>query len=177
MNIRGLLIAGACVALSAVSAFAQYTIQSSVIGSGGGPASNSTYSMNGTVGQPVIGMVSGSQYTVGQGFWHSLSATSGVNPFPGGPVAGYDLEQNFPNPCTSTQINFSLPLAGPTRLIVYNALGQAVRTLVDGDVSQGSHQVKFDAKDDAGNELSSGNYIYRLQSGDFTATRKMTLTR
>jgi len=89
----------------------------------------------------------------------------------------YVLGQNYPNPCTTTQINFSLPLAGPTKLIVYNSLGQAVRILVDGDVSQGTHEVKFDGKDDAGNDLSSGNYIYRLQSGEFTATRKMTLTR
>jgi hypothetical protein len=89
----------------------------------------------------------------------------------------YVLDQNFPNPCTTTQINFSLPIAGPTRLIVYNSVGQPVRTLVDGNVSEGTHLVKFDGKDDAGNELASGSYIYRLQSGDFTATRKMTLTR
>ena len=99
-----------------------------------------------------------------------------VNVTIGSPDA-YVLEQNFPNPCTTTQINFSLPLSAPTRLVVYNSLGQPVRTLVDGNVSQGTHMVKFDGKDDAGNELASGNYIYRLQSGDFTATRKMTLTK
>jgi hypothetical protein len=99
-----------------------------------------------------------------------------VNVTIGSPDA-YTLDQNYPNPCTTTQINFSLPLSGPTRLVVYNALGQTVRTLVDGDVAQGSHQVKFDGKDDAGNDLASGNYIYRLQSADFTATRKMTLAR
>lgn len=99
-----------------------------------------------------------------------------VNVTIGSPDA-YVLEQNFPNPCTTTQINFSLPIAGPTRLVVFNSLGQAVRTLVDGNVSQGTHTVKFDGKDDAGNELASGNYIYRLQSADYTATRKMTLAK
>ena len=99
-----------------------------------------------------------------------------VNITVGAPDA-YSLEQNFPNPCTTTQINFSLPVSGPTRLVVFNSLGQPVRTLVDGSVSEGTHMVKFDGKDDAGNELASGNYIYRLQSADFTATRKMTLAK
>ncbi len=99
-----------------------------------------------------------------------------VNVSIGSPDA-YELYQNYPNPCTTTQINFSLPLAGPTRLVIFNSLGQTVRTLVDGNVSEGTHSVKFDGKDDAGNELASGNYIYRLQSADFTATRKMTLAK
>ncbi|MEI8135240.1 MAG: FlgD immunoglobulin-like domain containing protein [bacterium] len=94
-----------------------------------------------------------------------------------GSPSSYALEQNHPNPCTTTNIDFALPVAGQTHLIVFNALGQAVRTLVDGDVAEGSHSVKFDGKDDAGNELASGNYIYRLQSGDFSATRKMTITK
>jgi len=89
----------------------------------------------------------------------------------------YSLDQNYPNPCTTAQINFSLPIAGQAKLIVFNALGQVVRTLVDGDMTEGSHSVTFDGKDNAGNELASGNYIYRLQSGDFSATRKLTLTR
>ncbi|MEP7233800.1 MAG: T9SS type A sorting domain-containing protein [Ignavibacteriota bacterium] len=99
-----------------------------------------------------------------------------VNVTIGSPDA-YTLDQNYPNPSTTTQINFSLPASGPTKLVVFNALGQAVRTLVNGDVAQGSHQVRFDGKDDAGNDVASGNYIYRLQSGDFSATRKMTITR
>src|SRR5207302_6075286 len=83
----------------------------------------------------------------------------------------YSLEQNYPNPCTTSEIRFSLPVAAPTKLVVFNALGQPVRTLVDGDISEGSHNVKFDGKDDSGNELASGNYIYRLLSADFSATR------
>jgi hypothetical protein len=89
----------------------------------------------------------------------------------------YSLDQNYPNPGATTQIDFSLPVEGPTRLIVYNSLGQAVRTLVDGNVSAGTQTVKFDGRDDAGNELPTGTYIYRLTSGDFSASRKMTLTR
>jgi hypothetical protein len=99
-----------------------------------------------------------------------------VNVTIGAPNA-YSLDQNVPNPCTTSEIHFSMPVAGPTSLVVYNALGQAVRTLVDGELSEGSHSVRFDGKDNAGNELASGNYIYRLQSGDFSATRKLTLTK
>jgi hypothetical protein len=94
-----------------------------------------------------------------------------------GAPSSYSLEQNKPNPCTTSKIEFSMPLAGPTKLVVFNALGQQVRTLVDGDLTEGTHTVTFDGKDDAGKDLASGNYIYRLQSGDFTATRKLTLTK
>jgi hypothetical protein len=80
MNIRGLLFAGLCVALAAASGFAQYSIRSSVIGSGGAPMSNGTYSMNGTVGQAVIGNTSSAMYSAQQGFWHNFQANSSVNP-------------------------------------------------------------------------------------------------
>jgi len=99
MKIRGLLIAVSCVALSAASAFAQYTIVSSVIGSGGGPMSNGTYSMNGTVGQSVVGPTAGSTFMVDQGFWHPLLLTNDVQI---GSAEGYSLDQNFPNPFNPT---------------------------------------------------------------------------
>ncbi len=92
--------------------------------------------------------------------------------------ANFALEQNFPNPFNpSTEITFTLPESAPTKLVVYNSLGQVVRTLVDGNVDAGTHKVTFDAKDDGGNELSSGTYIYKIISGSFNETRKMTLAK
>ena len=173
MKIRGLLIAGACIVLSAASAFAQYTIASSVVGSGGGPASNSTYSMNGTIGQPVIGLVSGSQYAVGQGFWHSLNITNDVKPAPG--VAdGYDLEQNFPNPFNpSTTIRFSIPERQKVTLKIMNLLGEEVTRAIDGEwMEPGKYEYVFQAEN-----IPSGTYIYRLEAGNFVKTRKMVLTK
>src|SRR5258706_1725837 len=131
MKIRGLLIAASCIALSAVSAFAQYSIASSVIGSGGGPMSNGTYIMNGTVGQAVVGPTAGTSYIVDQGFWHTLSGTSEVRPE--GSAADYNLEQNFPNPFNpSTVIRFSIPERVKVTLKVMNLLGEEVKRLIDG---------------------------------------------
>ncbi|MBS1904039.1 MAG: T9SS type A sorting domain-containing protein [Bacteroidetes bacterium] len=172
MNIRGLLIAGACIALSAASAFAQYSIQSSVIGSGGGPASNSTYSMNGTIGQPVIGLVSGSQYAVGQGFWHSMNLTSDVTPIAG--PDGYDLEQNFPNPFNpSTTIRFSIAEPQKVTLKIMNLLGEEVARPINAEsMGAGKYEYVFQAEN-----IPSGTYIYRLEAGNFVKTRKMVLTK
>jgi flagellar hook assembly protein FlgD len=49
--------------------------------------------------------------------------------------------------------------------------------LVDGDLDRRRHQVVWDGRDDAGNTVSSGVYMYRLRAGNFTATRKMLVIR
>ena len=174
MKIRGLLIAASCIALSAVSAFAQYTIASSVIGSGGGPMSNGTYSMNGTVGQAVVGPTSGSAYIVDQGFWHTLSAAADVRPIGSADAAGYDLAQNFPNPFNpTTVIRFSIPERVKVTLKVMNLLGEEVKRLIDGEFyDAGSYDVDFL---DTG--LPSGTYVYRLEAGNFVKSRKMVLAK
>jgi hypothetical protein len=171
MNIRGLLFAGLCIALSAASGFAQYSIRSSVIGSGGAPMSNGTYSMNGTVGQAVIGNTNGSTYTAQQGFWHNFQAISSVHI---GDAAGYDLEQNFPNPFNpSTVIRFSIPERVKVTLRVMNLLGEEVWREIDGETMEpGKYEVNFIAKG-----IPSGTYVYRLEAGNYVKSRKMVLTK
>ena len=68
-------------------------------------------------------------------------------------------------------------VAGRVRLVVYNILGQLVKVLVDGDQAAGPHTVVWDGRDNAGGEISSGVYFYRVRAGDFSATRKMVLVR
>lgn len=88
-------------------------------------------------------------------------------------ATGFHLEQNYPNPFNpSTLIGFQLPVSGQTRLSVYDILGREVAVLADGRMSAGSHRVTFDATG-----LASGIYIYRLESGGKTVTRRMLLIK
>lgn len=86
---------------------------------------------------------------------------------------GYVLESNYPNPFNpSTTISFSIPQAQHVSLVVYDALGREVATLVDSELGSGSHTVTFDGKN-----LSSGVYIYRIRAGDFVQEKKMQLVK
>jgi hypothetical protein len=85
----------------------------------------------------------------------------------------FALDQNYPNPFNpSTKISFSLEEAAPTQLVVYNMLGQKVATLVNERLSAGNHTFNFKA-----DNLSSGIYIYRLQSANQSLTKRMTLIK
>jgi len=84
------------------------------------------------------------------------------------------LEQNFPNPFNpSTVINFELNQAMNVSLDVYNVVGQKVATLINDETrSAGRHTVSFD-----GRALSSGVYIYRLETPRESLTKRMTLIK
>ncbi|HXF99601.1 MAG TPA: PQQ-dependent sugar dehydrogenase [Bacteroidota bacterium] len=87
--------------------------------------------------------------------------------------ARYRLEQNYPNPFNpSTEIRYHLPEASHVLLKVFNILGHEVATLVNQMQEPGVKTIRFDA-----NGLASGVYLYRLQAGQFTETRKMILAR
>lgn len=84
-----------------------------------------------------------------------------------------NLSQNYPNPFNpTTVISYQLPENSQVVLTVYDMLGRRVATLVDDQMSAGSHQVNFDAS-----QLSSGMYIYRLEAGATQLTRKMMLVK
>ncbi len=85
----------------------------------------------------------------------------------------YALDQNYPNPFNPvTTIQFSLERASKATLEIYNALGQRVATLVNGELSAGAHRYQWNASG-----LASGIYFYRLRSDNFVATRKMLLVK
>ena len=84
------------------------------------------------------------------------------------------LAPNAPNPFnSSTQIAYNLAGSGPVELVIYNVLGQPVRTLVDEFQGAGFHQVQWDARDQQGASLSSGTYIARLSHPGGVQTRRL----
>jgi flagellar hook assembly protein FlgD len=90
----------------------------------------------------------------------------------------FSLGQNVPNPFNpSTQIAYTLPQAGAVRLVVYNLLGQQIRTLVEGDQGAGRYRVEWDGRDDQGRVVSSGVYVYRLVSAGLVESRRMVLVK
>ena len=91
----------------------------------------------------------------------------------------YELAQNYPNPFNpSTTIEFTLPVRKTIRLTIYNSLGQEARTLINHTpYPAGTHKAVWDGKDNHGNPVPSGMYIYKLVFGNFSKSRKMTLLR
>ena len=93
--------------------------------------------------------------------------------------AAFALASNYPNPFNpATTIKYSLPQAADVKLIVYNVLGQPVRTLIAEHQSAGRYAVEWDATNDNGHSLSTGMYFYRLAAGgEFLETKKMLLLK
>ncbi len=113
-----------------------------------------------------------SGFTVGTG-----TATSVEQSPSSGSPATFGLEQSYPNPFNpSTTIQYSLAKAGQTSLKVYNLLGNEVASLVDGPQEAGSHSITFNANNGILN-LVSGVYFYRLASGSFVSTKKLTVMK
>ena len=90
----------------------------------------------------------------------------------------FALDQNFPNPFNpTTTIGFTLPRSEFVTLEVFNVQGQRVRTLVNRELAAGTHAIQWDATGDGGDRVASGIYLYRLNAGDFSDSKKMTLLK
>jgi len=104
---------------------------------------------------------------------HSLVSESVTPSATSGLVAEYALHQNFPNPFNpETSIAFALAEAGDISLKVYNLTGQVIATVASGSHDAGRHVVNFD-----GSSLSAGVYFYALETGNFSAARKLVLLK
>jgi hypothetical protein len=90
----------------------------------------------------------------------------------------FSLSHNYPNPFNPvTQIEYALPRNCQVKLIVFNILGQRVKTLVDEFQTAGYKSAHWDGKDDTGSEVASGVYFYKLKAGDYSETKKMILMK
>ena len=85
----------------------------------------------------------------------------------------YELNQNYPNPFNpTTQLSYILKTEAMVKLTVFNLVGQSVRVLVDGYQIAGTYEVTFDA-----NDLPAGIYLYKLQVGEYSSVKRMTLVK
>jgi hypothetical protein len=90
----------------------------------------------------------------------------------------FDVGQNYPNPFNpTTNIRYELPKVADVKVVIYNILGQPVRTLVNAKQEAGVYTITWDGKNDLGMPVSSGTYIYRVTAGEFSATKKMNLLK
>ncbi|NWF90741.1 MAG: VCBS repeat-containing protein [Ignavibacteriaceae bacterium] len=91
----------------------------------------------------------------------------------------YTLEQNYPNPFNpTTSIRFSLPLQKKISVIVYDILGNEVKTLINNqEFEKGNYEVTWDGTNNFGSAVASGQYIYTMKYGNFSKSLKMTLLK
>ncbi|MFC1583315.1 Ig-like domain-containing protein [Candidatus Neomarinimicrobiota bacterium] len=103
-----------------------------------------------------------------------LAVAGRIEPIP----EQFALQANYPNPFNpSTIIPYEVPRPAELRLVIYNLLGQPIRTLFTGQILPGHYQAVWDGKDNYGRPAASGIYIYSLQAEGAVISRKMVLTK
>lgn len=102
----------------------------------------------------------------------------GVNHEPVHMPNQFVLEQNYPNPFNPvTIINYNLLINSEVEIVVYNVVGQKIRTLVNKEQLPGTYLIIWDGLDDTGQQVSSGVYFCKMKASDFVQIRKMILLR
>ncbi|MFC1569358.1 FlgD immunoglobulin-like domain containing protein, partial [bacterium] len=90
----------------------------------------------------------------------------------------FGLNANYPNPFNpSTTISFQLPKTTQVTVTVYDLQGKNIATLLEQSLTAGKHQVQWDGRNDAGNDVASGVYFYKVHAGQNVKSSKMTLLR
>lgn len=138
------------------------------------------FSLNAFAGQTIYIAFRYYMNTTVDGLWCNIDdifvgnrSAIGVQPISSNIPKRFALSQNYPNPFNpATNINFDLPKGENVKLVIYNMLGQEVKTLINEYKAAGSYKVDFDAS-----SLSSGTYLYRLTAGDNVDTKKMILVK
>ena len=90
----------------------------------------------------------------------------------------FALHQNFPNPFNPiTSIRFDLPTQEKVNIIIFDVMGRNIRSLLNENRNAGYHNIQWDAKNDLGEHVSAGMYIYIIQAGEHRSVKKMVLLK
>ncbi|MFQ5632886.1 MAG: FlgD immunoglobulin-like domain containing protein, partial [bacterium] len=96
----------------------------------------------------------------------------------GEPVSEFALYQNYPNPFNGeTTITFELAKDAFVEVKIFAVTGQSVRTLFSGELKNGTHRLNWDGRNEQGQIMASGVYVYRLRSEGFSQSRKLVLMK
>ena len=148
--------------------FVIYNLKGITLGSG-------TYTLGRFSGLPPLASLTDGVVADAQG--KNIVTSIYANAQPLVPEAYY-LNQNFPNPFNmSTRIQFGLPMKTRVKIILYNVLGQKVRSYDLGERAPGRYDITWNGMNERGKAVSSGIYFYRLESDKFTQTKKLVLIK
>ena len=87
---------------------------------------------------------------------------------------GFSLDQNYPNPFNSnTKIQYVLPEENTVTIILYDIKGSMIRTLINNRQTVGRKSILWNGKNDVGELVPGGIYVYTMTSGNFSSTRKI----
>ena len=140
---------------------------SSISGTGG-----TTNNPTSTVNSPTPTVITPTP-SIATGGTHTILCYTGIQPISNGIPDLYKLEQNYPNTFNpSTNIRFDLPKSGSVKLVVFDALGREVATLVNEKLAPGTYEVDWN-----GSGYASGVYFYKLMTGDYVDIKKMLLVK
>ena len=157
-----------------------YVLLSSVVGSGGSPASDSSLWTCGTAGQPTppgIG-TSTDGVTLYAGFWGillRLGLVTGVEP---PEILQNMLLPNYPNPFNPmTTIKYAVAAPSQVSLSVFDLKGRKIRILIQEMQSAGMYEVAWDGRDDRGQQVASGVYFGHIIIGEYQSVQKMLMVK
>jgi flagellar hook assembly protein FlgD len=90
----------------------------------------------------------------------------------------YSLHQNYPNPFNPiTMISYDLPEDAMVNVTIYDMMGRVVKTMVNSQQNAGFKSVQWNATNNEGQPVSAGLYLYTIEAGKFSQTRKMVLLK
>ncbi len=170
-----LALAAIASASFAATASAQYAMTWYTVDGGGGAASGGVFLLNGTIGQPDPGILTGPGVSLGGGYWLGGYVTVGVSE--SDPIA-FVCGLPTPNPLVQrTVLSFELPVASDVALDVYDVAGRIVQSLAHGRLPAGRHERAWNGTDARGARAAPGVYFVRFAAGPYEAHRRILVLR